>query len=87
MKKIDVPLFKEPKRMGRPIKYDFSDFKKPHIKYVVFKGLSTKNYDSLRSTFCRWRRIEGVSGRFEYDFLDATETQPCAIVIWRSGEF
>ena len=85
--KKELPLFNEKKRMGRPIKYDFSGFKKDHVKYIVFSGLSLKHYDSIRSTFCRWRRIEGVEGRFEYDFLDATEKEPCAIVIWRSGEF
>ena len=86
MKKVDVPLFKERKQMGRPIKYDFSDFKKSHIKYIVFPHLSTRHYDSIRSTFCRWRKLEGVGGRFEYDFLDGTDKEPCAIVIWRSGE-
>ena len=85
--KKNVPLFKERKKMGRPVKYDFSGFKKPSVKYIVFPGLSTKQYDSIRSTFCRWRRLEGVSGRFEYDFLDGTEKDSCAIVIWRSGQF
>lgn len=85
--KKDVPLFKEKKRLGRPVKYDFSGFAKENVKYIVFSGLTTKHYDSIRSTFCRWRRMEGIGGRFEYDFLDATEKEPCAIVIWRSGEF
>ena len=85
--KTDVPLFTERKKAGRPTKYDFSGFKKANVKYIVFPGLSIRNYDSIRSTFCIWRRIECVGGRFEYDFLDATDKEPCAIVIWRSGEF
>ncbi len=86
MKKY-VPLFTENKNPGRPVKYDFSGFKNPSVKYIVLPGLTTKNYDSLRSAFCRWRRIENIVGRFEYDFLDATDKEPCAIAIWRSGEF
>ncbi len=85
--KVDIALFKKHYRRGRPIKYDFSDFKKPNVKYVIFPNLSIKHYDSLRSTFCRWRKIENIGGRYEYDFLDATDKDPCAIVIWRSGEF
>jgi hypothetical protein len=85
--KKDVPLFTEKKNLGRPVKYDFSAFKNPSVKYIVFSGLTIKNYDSIRSTFCRWRRIENVIGRFEYDFLDETEKEECAIAIWRSGEF
>lgn len=85
--KIDVPLFEEKKNPGRPVKYDFSGFKNPSVKYIVFSGLSIKNYDSIRSSFCRWRRLQNVFGRFEYDFLDATDKEPSAIAIWRSGEF
>ncbi len=86
MKTRNVPLFKEHKRMGRPIKYDFTPFFKKSTKYIVFPNLTLKNYDSLRSTFARWRRREGVEGRFEYDILDATEKDPCGIAVWRSGE-
>jgi hypothetical protein len=86
MKKKDVPLFTHKKRIGRPIKYDFTPFTKESTDYVIFNHLTLKNYDSLRSTFARWRRREKVEGRFEYDILDSTEKDPCGIAIWRSGE-
>ena len=86
MKKKDVPLFTHKKRIGRPIKYDFTPFTKESTDYVIFNHLTLKNYDSLRSTFARWRRRKGVEGRFEYDVLEAKGEHPEAIVIWRQRE-
>lgn len=86
MKKIEVPLFPITKQIGRPFKYDFTPFKKTNTKYVVFLGLTEKNYDSLRSTFARWRRREGIEGRFEYDILPSMDGWPPCITIWRQGE-
>jgi hypothetical protein len=75
--KIEVPLFDEKKHRGRPIKYDFSPFKKQSTSHLIIEGVGEKEYDSLRSTFARWRRMKGVLGRFRYDFLDN------GIAIWR----
>jgi hypothetical protein len=76
--KVEVPLFKKDAKRGRPIKYDFSPFKRQSVKHIVFQGVSAELYSSLRSTFARWRRIEGVEGRFRYDFLDDD-----SVAIWR----
>jgi hypothetical protein len=76
--KIEVPLFEEKRQRGRPIKYDFSPFKKESTKYLVIPNVGLEEYDSLRSTFARWRRIEGIEGRFNYDFLKTD------IAIWRA---
>jgi hypothetical protein len=84
MKKKDVPLFEKKKKMGRPIKYDFTPFFHITVRYITFSGLSMRHYDTLRSCFARWRRRNGVEGRFEYDILEATGTSPCSIVVWRN---
>jgi len=76
--KIEIPLFEEKKHRGRPIKYDFSSFKKQSVSHIVFEGIGIESYSSLRSTFARWRRMKGVPGRFRYDFLDN------GIAIWRA---
>jgi hypothetical protein len=76
-KKIEVPLFDKKKQRGRPIKYDFSAFKKQSTSHLVLQGIGQKEYDSLRSTFARWRRMENIKGRFHYDFIDN------GIAIWR----
>lgn len=76
-KKIEVPLFEKKGRKGRPIKYDFSSFRKQSTSYLLLQGIGQKEYDSLRSTFARWRRIQNIQGRFRYDFLDN------GIAIWR----
>lgn len=76
-KKVEVPLFDEAKKRGRPIKYDFSPFKKASTKYLLIGNAKWENYSSLRSTFARWRKIEGIEGRFRYDFVDN------GIAIWR----
>jgi len=34
--KIEVPLFEEKRQRGRPIKYDFSPFKKESTKYLDY---------------------------------------------------
>lgn len=82
-KKKEIPLFKEKRRRGRPIQYDFSLFKKASTKFLVFEGIGLKEYDSIRSTFARWRRRHGVEGRFEYDIVPATDMFPPYIAIWR----
>lgn len=75
--KVEVPLFEEKKERGRPIKYDFSPFKRQSVGHLVIPNVGLDEYDSLRSTFARWRRMEGIKGRFRYDFLDDS------IAIWR----
>jgi hypothetical protein len=75
--KLEVPLFEEKRQRGRPIKYDFSPFKRQSTSHLVIENISKEHYDSLRSTFARWRRMKGVLGRFRYDFLDN------GIAIWR----
>jgi hypothetical protein len=76
-KKIDVPLFVEKRQRGRPIKYNFTPFKKKATSHLIIEGIGMKEYESLRSTFARWRRMEEIPGRFRYDFLDN------GIAIWR----
>ena len=85
MKLTDVPLFAISKKMGRTVKYDFTPFKKQGVRFISFPHLTFSAYETLKSSFARWRRIQGVEGRFEYDILEATERQPCAIVIWKMG--
>lgn len=76
--KIEIPLFEKKKQRGRPIKYDFSPFKRQSTSHLIIQGIGAKEYDSLRSTFARWRRMEKIVGRFRYDFLDT------GIAIWRA---
>lgn len=76
--KIEVPLFEKKKARGRPIKYDFSAFKKQSTSHLIIENIGMEHYDSLRSTFARWRRMKGVVGRFRYDFLNN------GIAIWRA---
>jgi len=81
--KKEVKLFREKKTRGRPIKYDFTAFKKTNTKFLVFEGVGLKEYDSIRSTFARWRRRHGIEGRFEYDIVPETDMFPSYIAIWR----
>jgi len=45
---------------------------------LIIPNVGLEEYDSLRSTFARWRIMEGIEGRFNYDFLKTD------IAIWRA---
>ena len=78
MKKIEVPLYVEKMKKGRPVRYDYSEFLKPATKYIILQGCDEKNYSSIRSTLTRWKKINNVTGKFEYDFL-----LNGSVVVWR----
>lgn len=83
MKKTEAPLYPKTDGRGRPVAYDYTNFLNPKVTYVVLLGVGRDQYDSVRSTLARWRRLNGVKGRFRYDFHPASEESPKHVVIWR----
>ena len=83
MKRKEVPLFKKAVKRGRSIKYDYSPFLSASAKYVVFENCDESNYSSIRSTLTRWKRINNVKSKFEYDFFPENEEHPKRVAIWR----
>jgi hypothetical protein len=81
--RYESPVFKQKKNKGRPWKYDFTPFINRKTEYVLIENADMDDYDSIRSTFCRWRKINQVSGRYEYDFVPQIEDSPKALIIWR----
>jgi len=82
-KKTEAPLFPKSENRGRPLTYDYTNFLHPNVTYVVLLGVGRDQYDTVRSTFARWRKLNGVKGRFRYDFHLASENGPKHLVIWK----
>jgi hypothetical protein len=78
-----VPLFKKSAKRGRLVKYDYSSFLNTSTRYVVLENFDESNYASIRSTLTRWKKINNIEGKFEYDFYPENEEQPKRVVIWR----
>lgn len=83
MKKKEVPLFKKLKKRGRLVKYDYSPFLIVSTQYIVFENLDESNYSSIRSTLTRWKKMNNIKGKFQYDFFPQSKDQPKRVVIWR----
>ena len=83
MKKREVPLFKKISKRGRSVKYDYSPFFNTSTRCVVLENFDESNYASIRSTLTRWKKINNIEGKFEYDFSPENEEQPKRVVIWR----
>jgi hypothetical protein len=81
--KKEVPLFKKISKRGRSVKYDYSSFLNTSTRYVVLENFDESNYASIRSTLTRWKKINNIEGKFEYDFYPENEEQPKRVVIWR----
>jgi hypothetical protein len=83
--RYEDPVFKIKRQRGRPQRYDFTPFTNPKTEYVLIENVDMEEYDSIRSTFCRWRRINGIEGRYEYDFLPPKPpNHPKSLIIWRT---
>jgi len=76
-------LFKKASKRGRSIKYDYSPFLSVSAKYVVLENCDESNYDSIRSTLTRWKKMNNIESKFEYDFFPENEEQPRRVAIWR----
>jgi hypothetical protein len=83
VKRREVPLFKKASKRGRSIKYDYSPFLSVSAKYVVLENCDESNYDSIRSTLTRWKKMNNIESKFEYDFFPENEEQPRRVAIWR----
>jgi hypothetical protein len=83
MKKIEIPLYDDKKKKGRPVRWDYSPFLKMGTQYVVLKNADESNYSSIRSTLTRWKKINNVYGKFEYDFNPEKEGFPKCVIVWR----
>lgn len=72
----DVPLYT--KRKGRPCTYDFSVFKNAKQNVLVIPCTPTEEiYNSIKSSFARWRKKNGVPAGFVFDIYSDK------IAIWR----
>ena len=83
MRKKEVPLFRETSKRGRSVKYDYSPFLNASTRYVVLENFDEGNYDSIRSTLTRWKKINNIKSKFEYDFFPENEEHPKRVIIWR----
>jgi len=83
MKKIEVPLFPSVPKRGRPVKYDFTPFLRKTVEFVVYPAVPWSEYVSFKNAFYKWRKENGVKGRYEYDYKDAQDDTPSCITIWR----
>jgi hypothetical protein len=73
---MEIPLYKQKK--GRPVSYDFTPFKKAGEKRIVIHCVpSVQIYNSIKSTFARWRKENGILPGFTFDIHETS------IVIWR----
>lgn len=84
MKKTEVPLYPKTDDRGRPVAYDFSNFRNEKVTCVVLMGVGREQYSSVRTTFARWRKQNGVEGRFTYEFHAEKGDTPRHLVIWRA---
>jgi hypothetical protein len=83
VKKKEVPLFKNLSKRGRKVKYDYSPFLNPSTRYLVLENFDESKYDSIRSTLTRWKKMNNIESKFEYDFFPENEEQPKRVAIWR----
>jgi hypothetical protein len=83
MKKEEAPLYIRKEKKGRRIKYDYSDFLNPKVSCVVLRGQGVENYNSIRSTLSRWKKLNDVHGRFQFDFHQGEEYSKRCCVVWR----
>jgi hypothetical protein len=71
----EVPLFKG---KGRPSVYDFTPFRDSGVSLVVIKCTPTQDvYNSIKSSFSRWRRRNNIPTGFVFDVYEDN------ITIWR----
>lgn len=74
LKKVDLYT----KGKGRPCLYDFTPFKNAKQSVVVIKCTPTEEvYNSIKSSFARWRKQNGVAPGFVFDIYEDR------ITIWR----
>jgi hypothetical protein len=72
----NIPLYTKPK--GRPCRYDFSPFKSASHMAIVIDCVPTENiYNSIKSSFSRWRKRNNISSGFVFDIYEDN------ITIWR----
>jgi len=83
MKKEEVPLYTRKEKKGRRVKYDYADFLNPRVSCVVLRGQGVENYNSIRSTLTRWKRLNNVQGRFQFDFHQGDDYATRCCVVWR----
>lgn len=83
MKKVEVPLYEKQDKRGRPLKYNYAGFLNPSTTFVVIEGFGIEHYNSIRSTFTRWKRLNGVNGSYRFDFYRESAIGPKRWVIWR----
>ncbi len=83
MKKKEVPLYQKLDKRGRPVKYNYTGFLNHKTKYVVLENFGIENYSSIRSTFTRWKNINGITGAFRFDYYRESVSGPKRWVIWR----
>jgi hypothetical protein len=66
------------KTKGRPCLYDFSPFLNKKQAVVIIQCSPTEDiYNSIKSTFARWRKRHGIPAGFVFNIYDEY------IVIWR----
>jgi hypothetical protein len=71
-----VPLYTKSK--GRPCRYDFSPFKNAGYMALVIECVPTENlYNSIKSSFSRWRKRNNIPSGFVFDIYEDN------ITIWR----
>jgi hypothetical protein len=72
----EVGLYTKPK--GRPCLYDFSPFKNAKTTVVVIQCWPTEEiYNSIKSSFWRWRKQHNIPAGFVFDISEE------GITIWR----
>ena len=84
MKKVEVPLYKQIIKKGRPVKYNYDEFLNSKTEFVVLYNCDESNYSSIRSTLTRWKKMNNHDGKFEYDFHPPKSKSPKCVVVWRS---
>jgi hypothetical protein len=76
-------LFKKISKRGRSVKYDYSPFLNSSTQFIMLENFDERNYDSIRSTLTRWKKINNIQSKFQYDFFPENEEQPKRVAIWR----
>ena len=65
-------------RKGRPCLYDFSPFKNAKTTVIFIHCWPTEDvYNSIKSSFCRWRKKNNIAAGFVFDITDE------GVTIWR----
>jgi len=65
-------------RKGRPCLYDFNSFLNPKTSCIVINCEPTqKIYNSIKSSFARWRKQNGMKPGFVFDIYETH------VIIWK----